>query len=109
MALIDCPSCNNKMSDKAQQCQKCGFNIVSASDDDVLRKTRLKKFNQIQSIQTQSMIAMLLFVTGFGFMFWGETAPGELQHTIAMVASTLGFFWYIANRIRMIFVKKGDS
>lgn len=96
------------MSDKAQQCQSCGFNVSSASEEDVVRKSRLKKFNKVQSIQNQSMLAMLMFVTGFGFMFWGETEPGELQHTVAMFASIIGFFWYVANRVRMIFVKKGD-
>lgn len=108
MALIDCPSCSKKMSDKAPECKHCGFNLAAASDEDISRKTRLKKYNKVQSIQTQSMLAMLMFVTGFGFMFWGETQPGELQYTIAMIAATLGFFWYIANRIRMIFVKKSD-
>ena len=28
MALIDCPGCGNKVSDRAKACPKCGMNSV---------------------------------------------------------------------------------
>ncbi|MDF2178753.1 hypothetical protein P2G88_10895 [Aliiglaciecola sp. CAU 1673] len=108
MALIDCPSCNKKISDKAAQCSHCGFGIGAATDDDMLRKRQMQKFKRSQSIQTQSMIAMLMFISGFGFMYWGDTSPGDLQYNIAIGCSVIGFIWYIINRIRLIFVKKSD-
>ena len=27
MALIDCPRCGNKISDRAKECPKCGMNL----------------------------------------------------------------------------------
>ena len=27
MALIDCPGCGNKVSDRAKACPKCGMNL----------------------------------------------------------------------------------
>lgn len=108
MALIACPSCSKKISDKAQSCQHCGFSLGEASAEDIARKQNLNKYLKTQKIQTQSMIAMLLFVTGFGFMYWGGALPGELQHTAAMVGAVIGFVWYIINRVRLIMIKRTD-
>ncbi|MFT2091284.1 hypothetical protein [Paraglaciecola sp. 2405UD69-4] len=108
MALIDCPSCSKKISDKAQTCQHCGFTLGDASAEDLARKKNLNKYLKGQRIQTQSMIAMLLFVAGFGFMYWGGAVPGELQHTAAMGVTVIGFVWYIVNRVRLVFLKRAD-
>lgn len=108
MALVDCPSCSKTISDKAKTCQHCGFAIGNASVEDIQRKKSLQRFTKIQSIQNQSMVAMLLFISGFGFMYWGGTRPGDLQHTLAIAASVIGFVWYIVNRVRMIYVKRKD-
>lgn len=108
MALIDCPSCNKKISDKAQECQHCGFSLGNASVEDIARKQNLNKYLKNQKIQTQSMIAMLLFVTGFGFMYWGGAVPGGLQYNLAIGLSVTGFVWYIVNRVRLILLKRSD-
>ncbi|GAC08085.1 zinc ribbon domain-containing protein [Paraglaciecola chathamensis] len=108
MALIDCPSCNKKVSDKAEECNHCGFALGQASEEDIARKRNLQKYLKSQKIQTQSMIAMLMFVTGFGFMYWGGAVPGELQYNIAVGVAVIGFVWYIVNRVRLVFVKKSN-
>ncbi|GAB5378916.1 MAG: zinc ribbon domain-containing protein [Aliiglaciecola sp.] len=108
MALTNCPSCNKKISDKAKTCSHCGFAVGDASAEDLLRKKSLNKFKQQHSIQNQSMLAMLMFVSGFGFMYWGGAQPGDLQHTLAIACSVLGFVWYVVNRIRLIFIKRAD-
>ena len=108
MALIDCPSCNKKVSDKAQSCQHCGFSLGSADAEDIARKQNLTKYLKSQRIQTQSMIAMLMFVAGFGFMYWGGVAPGELQHSLAIATAIIGFVWYIVNRVRLLLLKRSD-
>ncbi len=108
MALIDCPSCGKKISDKAKLCQHCDFGVGSANSDDILRKQNLRRFQLKQSIQNQSMLAMLLFIGGFGFMYWGGTRPGDTQHYLAMGSSVIGFVWYIVNRVRLILLKRKD-
>lgn len=108
MALIDCPSCNKKISDKAKSCQHCGLELGAVSNEDVARKQGLNKFLQVQRLQTQSMIAMLLFVAGFGFMYWGGAEPGDLQHNSAVGVTIIGFVWYIINRVRLLFLKRSD-
>lgn len=108
MALIDCPSCSKKISDKAQNCQHCDFILGNANAEDIARKQSLNKYMKSHNIQTQSMIAMLLFVTGFGFMYWGNALPGDLQHNFAIGLSIVGFVWYIVNRVRLILLKRSD-
>lgn len=108
MALTECPSCSKKISDKAKSCQHCGFSRGKASNEDLLRKKNLQKFKISQSIQNQSMLAMLLFIGGFGFMYWGGVQPGDTQHTIAVGSSIVGFAWYIVNRVRLIIHKRAD-
>lgn len=108
MALIDCPACNKKISDKSADCPHCGFSLDGASSEDLTRKRNLQKYLKAQKIQTQSLIAMLMFVTGFGFMYWGGALPGDLQYNLAVGTAVIGFVWYIINRIRIVLVKKSN-
>ena len=108
MALIDCPSCSKKISDKAQSCQHCDFILGTVDAEDITRKKNLNRYIKGQSIQTQSMIAMLLFVAGFGFMYWGGAAIDGLQYNIAVGLTLIGFVWYIINRVRLIILKRSD-
>jgi hypothetical protein len=108
MALVDCPTCRKKISDKAQNCQHCDFALGTVNVEDIVRKQNLNQYLKNQNIQTQSMIAMLLFVTGFGFMYWGAAEPGGLQHSFAIGFALIGFVWYIINRVRLIILKRSD-
>jgi hypothetical protein len=108
MALIDCPSCRKKISDKPQRCQHCDFTLGTVDAEDIVRKQNFNKYLKNQSIQTQSMVAMLLFVAGFGFMYFGGAAPDGLQYNLAIGSSLIGFVWYIVNRVRLIILKRSD-
>ena len=108
MALIECPSCNKKISDKASSCQHCDFSIGTVDAEDIVRKKNLNRYLKSQKIQTQSMVAMLLFVAGFGFMYWRNAQPGEMQHNLAIGVAIIGFIWYIVNRVRLIMLKRTD-
>lgn len=106
MALIDCPSCGKKISDKAKTCSHCGFAIGNASEEDILRKQQLQRFKQLQSLQNQSMAAMFMFVLGFGLWYWGGEQPTDLQQNIAVGCSVIGFIWYLINRARLVILKR---
>ncbi|MGJ8682588.1 hypothetical protein [Paraglaciecola sp.] len=108
MALVDCPSCNKKISDKAKTCQHCEFSFGEASPEDIARKRNLNLYLKKQQVQTQSMIAMLLFVGGFGFMYWGGVSADDFQYKIAVGVSIIGFVWYLVNRVRLVFLKRTD-
>ena len=106
MALVDCPACGKKISDKAAACQHCNFAIGQADAEDIARKNALQLYLKKQKIQNQSMLAMLLFVGGFGFMYWGGVTTEDVQFKLAFAVAALGFVWYIVNRVRLVFLKK---
>ena len=51
-------------------------------------------------------LAMLIFVASFGFMYWGGTRPGDLQHNLAILGAVVGFVWYLVNRARIVYIKR---
>ena len=48
---------------------------------------------------------MLVFITGFGLLYWGAPEVGGTQHSIGMLMLFLGFLWYVVNRARIAFIK----
>ena len=49
MALIKCPECGNKISDKAEICPKCGYELNSNSNNLDSNKTMKTGFKAIIS------------------------------------------------------------
>lgn len=108
MALIDCPACNKKISGKAAVCPHCSFAVGNADAEDILRKARYNKFKKKQSLMTQSMVAMLMFIVGFAVIFWGEPEYNSVQQYLGIGGCVLGFTWYVINRLRLILLKRSD-
>ncbi|KGJ98356.1 Zn-ribbon protein [Thalassotalea sp. ND16A] len=106
MALINCPSCSKRISSKAVVCQHCQCVLADMSEEQRLSMQKISKIEQSQKLMNQSMIAMLLFCGGFGFMFWGEPEPTSWQYSLATGSAVIGFAWYILNRARIIWLKR---
>lgn len=106
MALIDCPQCKKKISDKAKECSHCGLKLSGLNEDEVASIKRIANIKQAERLMNHSMIAVLLFCAGFGFMYWGEPQAGSWQHNGAIGMASVGFVWYILNRIRIIWLKR---
>lgn len=109
MAIVSCPQCNEKMSDKAATCPKCGFVVDGLDADTLERKRRRNRADRIQKLTTQSMLAMLLFVAGIAALFYyrDETSPDpNWESQVAIVVIVIGFIWYIVNRARMMIARR---
>ena len=50
----------------------------------------------------------LVFIAGFGFMYWGQPEVGGTQHSSAMLACIVGFIWYVINRVRILLSKRSS-
>ena len=109
MAVINCPNCKKKISDKAKSCSHCAIDLTSMDEDKIksLRQSNLIK--QSQKLMNYSFIAMLLFCGGFLFMFWQNLQPGSWQYTLALTSTVSGFVLYIVTRIRLIFLKRNSK
>ncbi|RAJ98951.1 zinc ribbon domain-containing protein [Aliidiomarina maris] len=109
MAIVSCPKCNKKMSDKAAVCAHCGFVVDSLDAESLERKRRRRKADHIHKLTTHSMLAMLVFVAGIaGIFFYRDEASVDpsWQSQVALVVTVLGFVWYIINRMRMIAARR---
>jgi membrane-bound ClpP family serine protease len=106
MAVVNCPSCNKKISDKAKTCNHCQVDLSGVDADKLARLSRVSLINKTQRLMNYSFIAMLMFCGGFLFMFWDNVTPGSWQHTLAMICTVLGFFMYIIIRAMLLLTKR---
>jgi hypothetical protein len=105
MAVIKCPGCSNKISDKTKICSHCKLDLTEFDSDKLASLSRVNLINKTQRLMNYSFIAMLLFCGGFLFMFWDNVEPGTWQHTIAMVSAIIGFVLYIIIRAMLLLTK----
>lgn len=109
MAIVNCPNCSRKISDKAAVCDNCGFVLGNLDAQTLERKRRRLKADQLNKLTTQSMLAMLLFVAGIaGVFYFRDTTSADptWQSQLALVVTVVGFVWYIVNRMRMVAARR---
>ena len=105
MAVINCPACSKKISDKAKNCNHCNLDLTDKDPEAIASLNRVSLVNKTQKLMNYSFIAMLLFCGGFLFMFWDNVQPGSWQHNSAMVSAVIGFVMYIVLRAMLLFTK----
>lgn len=108
MAVIKCPSCHKKISDKAKSCTHCHFELTELSDEKIHHLKKVKKIELSQKLMTHSFIALFLFCGGFFFMYWKQDTVGTLGYKLALVATIAGFILYIVTRIRLLILKRNN-
>jgi len=106
MAVINCPSCNKKISDKAKTCSHCNMSINALDENQRAAIELEQRLKKKQSLMNHSFIAMLLFCGGFLFLFWRNAQPGTWEYTVSIASTVLGFIFYLITRVRLIFLKR---
>lgn len=109
MAVINCPNCKKKISDKAKTCSHCGLDLVDLDEDKLHSLQQINNIKRSQSIMTHSFIAMLLFCGGFLFMYWNNAEVNSWQYIVSAAATVIGFILYIITRIRIIILKRSNK
>jgi hypothetical protein len=106
MAIINCPSCKKKISDKAKECNHCGLSLQALDSEKIANLNRVSRINKAQRLINYSFIAMLLFCGGFLFMFWDNVEQGTWQHTLSMFSTVIGFISYLVIRVKLLLFKR---
>ncbi|MDO6446993.1 hypothetical protein Q4493_14570 [Colwellia sp. 1_MG-2023] len=109
MAVINCPSCRKKISDKAKSCSHCQIDLVNLDEEKLAAKRQVERINKSQRIMTWSFIAMLMFCGGFLFYYWKNVQPGTWQYYLSVGSTVIGFFIYIATRVQLILLKRENK
>ena len=112
MAIINCPSCNERISGKAKTCSHCDFNLAAGttadglSQEQVESKEKLARMKKRYSLQMQAMAGIILFLAGS--VIWyviGEKGLTEMSHFVELGIATIGGVWYLATRVRLFIFK----
>lgn len=109
MAIISCPACAKTISDKAKACSHCHYEFGNTSAQDIQRKLSNQRFDKLQKLQSQSMVAILLFIIGCYFVFLGDfpnDASGLRMYNASIGLTVIGFVWYAVNRVRITLTKR---
>ena len=61
MAVINCPNCKKKISDKAKSCSHCEIDLTNVDAEKMASIKKVNKINKSQTLMNHSFIAMLLF------------------------------------------------
>jgi len=109
MAVINCPNCKKKISDKAKICEHCQIDLSTLDADKIASLKRISTVAKSQQLMTHSFIAMLLFCGGFLFLYWQDAQPGTWEYVAAITSTILGFILYIITRVRLILSKRSQS
>lgn len=106
MAVIKCPSCRKKISDKAKSCSHCNIDLSDLDADKLKNIKQVTSIKQSQNLMNHSFIAMLLFCGGFLFLYLENAQPGTWQYICSISSTIIGFVLYIVTRIRLILFKR---
>jgi len=109
MAVISCPSCQKKISDKAKSCSHCQIDLSNMDSEQSRAMQTISLVQKHQSLMTHSFIAMLLFCGGFLFLFWQDTLPGSWQYITSITSTVIGFIFYLVTRVRLMLLKKSSK
>jgi hypothetical protein len=105
MAVINCPNCKKKISDKAKSCSHCAIDLTKVDAEQIASMKKVDKIKQSQTLMNHSFIAMLLFCGGFLFLYWQDAQQGTWQYFASIGSAVIGFILYIATRVRLVMLK----
>lgn len=93
MALINCPECNREISDSALSCPQCGYHLRVREAVPVEAKH--------EQITNTSAVVVVIGIAAIFFIVVPIVVAitGSMAATvIAIVACTIGLFWYSTQR-----------
>ena len=115
MAIISCPSCKKKISDKAKTCSNCDYDFVNQtsaqglSNEQIASKQKLESIKSKYSLQMQAMIGIILILLGSLLWYYGDRGTESLSDLSSLSLLVLGAVLYLVTRARLIISKKNKS
>ncbi|MFC0444841.1 zinc ribbon domain-containing protein [Pseudidiomarina halophila] len=107
MALIHCPSCNKRISDKAKTCPHCEFVLAGRTSEDIEREQLRAVQRRKDKLLSQSMLALLLAIGAFTYVFLEQPHPDSWYAKVSYGLMGLSVIWFLINRVRIMLLKRG--
>lgn len=105
MAIISCPYCGHKISNKSTECNKCHKPLGQLTPEKLAALEHQNKLDKMQTLITHSTLSLVLCLAGFGIFYWWQPESGYNKY-VSVIAIVAGIFWYIVTRIRVLLLKR---
>lgn len=112
MAIINCPACNIKISDKATSCSGCNYDFVTKTtaqgldQEQLAAKQRMEHMKKKYSLQMQAMIAIIAILSGSLVWYFGGRNGSSVMNIVSYLLLGIGAGLYLMTRVRLIMSKK---
>lgn len=98
MAIIQCPGCDKKMSNKAAACPHCG-----ETNDPNERSLHRGRPKRKANLRAQQLIAASVFIAGALWMISIHlSATPKSYPTTSLIFTAAGGIWYLLTRARLL-------
>lgn len=106
MAIIPCPYCKEKVSDKAASCNHCGGNLAEISPEQLARFNRDHKLSKSQNLNNQAMISLVIFLGSFCWYYYRVPEHDSLELHAVNACMVIGCIWYVVTKARIVLLKR---
>jgi uncharacterized membrane protein YvbJ len=106
MAIVSCPFCGKKVSNKAATCQHCGAGLTDVSPEQLMKVERDRRMAKAQSINNHAMIAIVVFLGSVLYLYYKEPLAETVQWYATYISLGAGALGYIISKVRMVMHKR---
>ncbi|MDQ7048831.1 MAG: hypothetical protein Q9M92_04520 [Enterobacterales bacterium] len=113
MAIINCPSCQKKVSDKIKNCPECQFDFIHNKSSDGLTEEQLASKKNLQrikrkySLQMRAMTGIIMVLGGVLVWYFGGRGLLSISDYLSVAAIGVGSILYLMTRIHLILYRRG--
>ena len=104
MALINCPECNNQVSNTAESCPHCGAPIAGAKEGQAAGAQIKTVQETSKKLKLQILISSIMFWAGVIWLIvaingakYSSDEPPQVPSFLILI----GIVWYITTRFRI--------
>jgi hypothetical protein len=106
MAIINCPFCGKKASDKSAACGSCGGKLGEMTAEELSRLQRDKKMAEGRNLNNQAMMSLVLFLGSFAWYYQRQPETASLELYAVQGAMIIGCAWYLVTKVRIVLYKR---
>ena len=106
MAIISCPFCQHKISDKAAVCGKCGNVLGEVSAEELHRIQRERKSALANQLNNHAMLSLLMFLSSFIWYYYRTPEPESIEMFLVYALMISGCGWYLLTKVRIVLGKR---
>lgn len=106
MAIINCPSCNKRISNVTSMCPHCEFERGEVSEEQLLEFRRRRLRDRVYHLNMTSYVAISLFLGAFGWYWWASGGFQEPPTSGPMLLVAFSSVAYLFIRVLLFLARR---